>query len=453
MREVKLNRRLNRFSESISFFVGGRGSGRRGQEGGRGGGQPRSQRFNKFDGQQGSNDSGWIEQGGNTWNNEAGNDNQSGGGFRGRGGRGGGRGRGRGNFEGGRGGGRGRGRGNFGNRNFEEGSQQQTGDWQTNEPNAAQTTGQEFEGDAANQERPFESGNQRGGRGQFRTRTFHSNRNYTNSRSNQHEGGEHDESRQARRQHDRQPRSYVSGVKPVEKRGGEGAHNWGKPTENLEEAVATDEQTETTGEQATSAPKDWSQQVDEAEKQMTLDEYKKQVEAKKRANQEKVPQLNPRTANEGVDPKQFKAFEQTYRKNEDDEEEVEDDDEENVDEEDDDQHAGGKKKIINIPLFFKPIDAPRGGPRRGSGRFRPNRDDQTRSKSPNQQTGDSQANEQQSQQSRPYRGGSRGGSGRGEYRRSYGNSNRGSRGGYNRSNANSYTPDFGNAVDFPTLAK
>ena len=57
---------------------------------------------------------------------------------------------------------------------------------------------------------------------------------------------------------------------------------------------------------------------------MTLDEYKKQIEAKKRAQQEKVPQFNRRTAGEGEDPAAWKKFEQEYRKNEGgDEEEVE----------------------------------------------------------------------------------------------------------------------------------
>ena len=41
---------------------------------------------------------------------------------------------------------------------------------------------------------------------------------------------------------------------------------------------------------------------------------KNKLEEKKRAAQEKVPQLNRRVANEGVDPKQFKEFEQEYRK-------------------------------------------------------------------------------------------------------------------------------------------
>ena len=46
-----------------------------------------------------------------------------------------------------------------------------------------------------------------------------------------------------------------------------------------------------------------------------------------------------------------------------------------------------------------------------------------------------------------------GGAGRGEYRRSYGNSARGSRGGYNRSGADPNAPDLDNALDFPTLPK
>jgi hypothetical protein len=93
-----------------------------------------------------------------------------------------------------------------------------------------------------------------------------------------------------------------------------------------------------------------------------------------------------------------------------------------------------------------------------------------------QQTGEHQNDEQQQQQqqqqyqqSRPYRGGSSKlsaseniqiyinlsgqGSGRGEYRRPYGNSARGSRGSYNRSHADPNTPDLDNTTDFPNLAK
>ncbi len=148
---------------------------------------------------------------------------------------------------------------------------------------------------------------------------------------------------------------------------------------------------------------------------MTLDEYKKQLELKKRAQQEKLPQFNRRVAGEGEDPKTWQTFEQEYRKkNEGEESEDEELEEgsggeglfmrksidskqnqfflylENVSgEENEEEQISGKKKVITIPLHFKPIEIPRGGPmgsrggpRRGSGRFRdrPSRDDQQRCK-------------------------------------------------------------------------
>ena len=168
---------------------------------------------------------------------------------------------------------------------------------------------------------------------------------------------------------------------------------------------------------ATTPPKDWSQQVDEAEKQMTLDEYKKQKEEQKKLNQEKLPQFNRRTAGEGADPKQWAEPQQVYRKktgdDQDDDDEAESGDEgrskENEpsdiqclcyviesgsgEEEAEEEHTTGKKKIISIPLQFTPIDGPRGpaggfnsrgGPRRGGGvgrsRDRPGRDDQQQCK-------------------------------------------------------------------------
>jgi hypothetical protein len=80
--------------------------------------------------------------------------------------------------------------------------------------------------------------------------------------------------------------------------------------------------TEGTG-QAAPVPKDWSQQVDEAEKQMTekqmtLDEYKRQLGEKKKAHLEKLPQFNTRTAGEGEDPATWKKAEHVYRKKNDD---------------------------------------------------------------------------------------------------------------------------------------
>ncbi|CAF0779852.1 unnamed protein product [Rotaria sordida] len=472
---------------------GGRGYSRRGgsagqdrppyEGGNRGNGQQRSQRFHKYEPQENRNEISGFEQSSSNWDNVQGNDNQTFGNFRGRG-RGGPR---RGNFERGRGGGRGRGRGgrgNFNNRNFEEGSQEQqiqenSGMQQTIESHfdntptqSIKTVGQELDTDVSGQELRMEPEHvRRGGRGPYRSRVFRNNRNYADDRQNNYEResgeGGYETFRHNRRQHDRQPRSYVSGIKPIEKRDGEGAFNWGNQIENpVDDQIPTDIPDTTEQTTTTATSKGWAQQVDEAEKQMTLDEYKKQLVAKKQAQQEKIPQFNRRIANEGVDPKEWQKYEQKYRKKNDDEEsndeEIEEASggEENESEEEvEEEQISGKKKVITIPLRFKPIEisrGSRGGQRRGTGRYqdRPYRDDQRRSKSPSQQqlSLSQQAGEHQNdEQPRSYHGGSRPGSGRGEFRRVYRNSARG--GGHNRSNADPNTPDLANAVDFPTLPK
>ena len=213
------------------------------------------------------------------------------------------------------------------------------------------------------QERTFDSdGNRRGNyRGNYRPRPNFSHR----------DGNEmsQEDQRVNRRMHDRQPRNNVSGVKPIEKKDGEGAHNWGNPTENPEDHLVTEETTDAAGQAAS-----WAQQVDEAEKQMTLDEYKKQLEAKKRAQLEKLPQFKTRTAGEGEDPKGWTKPAQVYRKKANaeqsgDEEEEEDEDEvEDDDEAEEEEQLIGKKKLINIPLRFKPIETGRGGSARGGRR-------------------------------------------------------------------------------------
>jgi len=53
---------------------------------------------------------------------------------------------------------------------------------------------------------------------------------------------------------------------------------------------------------------------------MTLDEYRRQLEEKKRANQEKLPQFNRRTAGEGEDLGNWQNFKHEYRKKNDNEE-------------------------------------------------------------------------------------------------------------------------------------
>lgn len=73
---------------------------------------------------------------------------------------------------------------------------------------------------------------------------------------------------------------------------------------------------------------------------MTLDEYKKQLEAKKRAYQEKVPQFNTRAAGEGEDPKAWQKFAQEYRKKNDDDE----------DEEEEEEGSGAEGTIVHCSL-------------------------------------------------------------------------------------------------------
>lgn len=106
-------------------------------------------------------------------------------------------------------------------------------------------------------------------------------------------------------------------------------------------------ETADTAGQAASSSKGWAEQVEEAEKQMTLDEYKKQ-KAQKRAQNEKAPQFNLRAAGEGEDPKNWKPVAQEYRKKNEGEEDDEDDD---VEEGGDSEGACEKKIDTSIELI------------------------------------------------------------------------------------------------------
>ena len=129
--EVRVGRaRDARRQGTIGFFLGARGALRRGGAPFDAANRGRSQRFNKFEGQQApssNNESGSLDQSGEGWSNEVG--------ARSGRGRGGPRRvnfdgvRGRGSYEGGRGSG-GRGRGNFNNRTNEDGTQQDNNRWQ-----------------------------------------------------------------------------------------------------------------------------------------------------------------------------------------------------------------------------------------------------------------------------------------------------------------------------------
>jgi len=424
---IIINKHVVRYStdqqhESVYFPIqGARGGARRGGATFDGAGRgARSQRFNKFEGKGPSNETSSFEQGGEGWST---------GSTRGRGGQR------QGNFEGGRGlGNRGRGRGgrgNFSNRADDDAQQND------NNNNWQQSSDSQFDQDVSSLE---PDNTRRNNRGSNRPRP---NRNYDQDSEGQ-------DYRANRRQFDRQPRSFTSSVKAIEKKDGEGAHNWGNPTENPEEHPVSDEITETTAQ--STANKDWATQVDEAEKQMTLDEYKKQVEEKKRAHQEKVPQFKRREAGEGEDPKQWHKFEQEYRKKngDDDEDEDEDEEEEEEAEEEYEEEQAGKKKIITIPLRFKPIDSQRGsggsrgGQRRGGNRYRSNRDDQQPSTSPNQgqQQSSSSSSQQYDDQQRSYRGA-----------RNSGDQRRPNRGGYRQGRGDPNAPALDNPEDFPTLPK
>jgi len=291
--------------------------------------------------------------------------------------------------------------------------------------------------DVSPQDRSFEPDtNRRNYRGNYRPRPQHTHR----------DGNEmsQEDQRANRRLNDRQPRNNVSGVKPIEKKDGEGAHNWGNPTENPDDHMVTEETAETAGQIAS-----WAQQVDEAEKQMTLDEYKKQMEVKKRAQQEKLPQFKTRTAGEGEDPKGWQKPAQVYRKktnadqSDDEEEEEEEEIDEDEDVEEEEEQMVGKKKLINIPLHFKPIatgrgGSARGGRRGGNPRYR-ERTEQTATSPEQGATGD----ESQRAAPAPSTGGN--------YRRPYGNAARSSRSGRNQGDSNALALD--NPEDFPTLPK
>lgn len=504
---TKLNKDDQRKSAKVSFNEGGqqelrtesarggnRGTGRRGGHGGterptseggaRGsyGGQ-RPPRTNRPDSHRQYGEAGGWEKSGD--NSGSGMNEGGSGEFRSRGGRG------RGTYEVRRGGGRGRGPRGGGRGGFS--SNRSDAENQFHSGNTDQETGTFEHHDGGNDDnvrqrpprRPRYSDNESGqpadgsgdnqfvtagsGRGGYRQRVFRGNRRYGADET--HESGEgvsQTQYRRIRRQSDRERRNEISGVKAVEKKDGGGANNWGNKSENPEETVAAEENDETTT--SPSAPtgssrKDWSTEVDEAEKnQLTFEEYKRQQDELKRLAQEKVPALKPRVAGEGEDPKAWKKFEQVYRKKNDDDA-SEDEEEEEVEDEDDGQEEYvGKKKVLNIPLTFKDKPITRGtggsfeshdGPRRGSGAYRgrerdydSNNDQRTAT---TEQTGD-QTNQGHAQSRNQGSGrGSRGNYPRSEYRRRPFNA---ARGGQSRSSGgHSAQINLDNPDDFPTLAK
>lgn len=493
--KVSFNKGTNDDHRAESARGGGRGTGRGGNNAGferprsegtgsRGGGNQRPPRSNRFDSQRQGNETGGFDQPSEGFA-DGGNENQQGE-YRGRG-RGRGRGiRSRGTFEIRRGGGRGRGprggRGGFGgprpdgdNQYQSEGFQQETGTFDFNENDFGKT---QFTSQSGNDsgiadgstvdQRYSERGR---GRGNYRARTFRSNRNYgaEHEHDSTQENTSQSDYRKYRHRHDREQRNEITSVKPIEKKDGDGANNWGNKLENADDVVIHEETGEKPAAPGESSSRAWHDVVEEAEqRQLTLDEYKRQNEAKKKLAQEKIPALKPRAAGEGEDPNAWKQVQQVYRKKNDDE--VSEEDAENEDEESevDEEETAAKKKILTIPLTFKdnqPRDTRgsfnsgrkfRGGSagNRERGNFREQRDfDSTndRRAAPYENTDDQQNQDREQPSNRGSGRGSRPSYPRGEYRRRPFNQNRGGQG---RPHDNRPAQlNLANTDEFPSLEK
>ena len=161
-----------------------------------------------------------------------------------------------------------------------------------------------------------------------------------------------------KRERDRQSGSDKTGVKPVDKRDGNGAHNWGSHKQDIDDInkPPTDDEIkesgEETGEESTpQAP------VEEEPKEMTLDEWKAQRQA-----QLLQPQYNLRKAGEGEDNAQWDKMKRLDKKSGDGE----------VNRKDEAAAAAAKKeadakkkKVLDIEFNFN--DGRRGGLGRRTG--------------------------------------------------------------------------------------
>ncbi|KAF5300379.1 hypothetical protein FQR65_LT01000 [Abscondita terminalis] len=195
--------------------------------------------------------------------------------------------------------------------------------------------------------------------------------------------GRNFDNRRGKREFDRQSGSDKTGVKPVEKRDGGGAHNWGSHKDIIEEVDKSNEMDATWGENekndsgiSTTENKEPGEpettepapEVEEP-KELTLDEWKAQ-----RAGRVK-PQYNIRKAGEGEDPSQWKKMYELKKK----ENNEEGSEEEEFEANEYPQRAGKQKHILDIDIHFN--DARRMGTGgRGRGRAgrgaRTNRDRQ-----------------------------------------------------------------------------
>ncbi|XP_030748274.1 plasminogen activator inhibitor 1 RNA-binding protein-like isoform X2 [Sitophilus oryzae] len=178
------------------------------------------------------------------------------------------------------------------------------------------------------------------------------------------------EDRRGKREFDRQSGSDKTGVKPVEKRDGAGAHNWGS-TKDIIDAEADRSNTETDqswGEsekpevtndtEKKEEPEVEQPPTEEEPKELTLDEWKAQ-----RAGRVK-PVFNIRKAGEGEDPSQWKKMFELKKKEKDDQES----DDEEYDALEYPQRVGRQKHILDIDIQFYDNKRAGGGRGRGQGR-------------------------------------------------------------------------------------
>lgn len=176
--------------------------------------------------------------------------------------------------------------------------------------------------------------------------------------------------RRGKREFDRQSGSDKTGVKPVEKRDGAGAHNWGSTKDIIDAGAEADKSSDTdqgwgepekpevkTDDEKKEEPEVEQAPVEEEPKELTLDEWKAQ-----RAGRAK-PTYNTRKAGEGEDPTQWKKMFELKKKEKDEESE-----EEEYDASEYPQRVGRQKHILDIDIQFNDNRRPGGGRGRGGGR-------------------------------------------------------------------------------------
>ncbi|KAL1493013.1 hypothetical protein ABEB36_011158 [Hypothenemus hampei] len=177
-----------------------------------------------------------------------------------------------------------------------------------------------------------------------------------------------DSERRGKREFDRQSGSDKTGVKPIEKKDGAGAHNWGstkdlidaeadRPSDNDQswgDGEKTEVQNDTDKKETSEVEKSL---VEEEPKELTLDEWKAQ-----RAGRIK-PQYNIRKAGEGEDPSQWKKMFELKKK-----EKEEESEEEEYDASEYPQRVGRQKHILDIDIQFNDNRRPGGGRSRVGGR-------------------------------------------------------------------------------------